>query len=76
MQVVAAPADIGDVVGTIVDRREDVAIAPKSLSAKRVERQAVLPRDEIERQLALDLLQPQPRIVVGSTERRPVVDWT
>ena len=60
--------------GAIVDRREDVAIALKGLSTKRLARQAVLPRDEIERQLALDLLQPEPGIVVGSAERGPVVD--
>ncbi|MGY3295224.1 hypothetical protein ACVWWP_008291 [Bradyrhizobium sp. LM3.6] len=74
VQIFAAPAHIGNVVGAIVDRREDVAIALEGLSTKCVERQAVLPRDEIERQLALDLLQPQPGIVVGSAERRPVVD--
>ncbi|MGY3405168.1 hypothetical protein ACVWZV_001281 [Bradyrhizobium sp. GM5.1] len=74
VQFGAAAADIGNVVGTIVDRRENVAIAREGRSAERVECQAVLPRDEIERLLAFDLLQPEPGIVVRSAERRPVVD--
>jgi hypothetical protein len=39
-----------------------------------VQRQAVLPFNEIERAGAFDFLQPEPGIVVGSAERGPVVD--
>ncbi len=74
VQIVAASADIGNVVGAIVDRSEHVAVVLPGLAAERLQRQLVLPLDEIERLLALDLLQPQKRIVVGRLKRGPVVD--
>lgn len=65
---------IGNVVRTIVDRRERITVAFERRAAEFPQRQPVLPLDEIERTDAFDLFQPEPGIVIGSAERRPVVD--
>ncbi|MET4323201.1 hypothetical protein ABIB90_007288 [Bradyrhizobium sp. JR4.1] len=58
VQMLAAPADIGDLVGPIVDRGERIAVALERRSAKHPHRSAILPLDEVQRPSAFDLFQP------------------
>jgi hypothetical protein len=76
-QIVEKPAEPGhvrNIVGPVVDRRQGVAIGRKCRAAESLQRQPALLLDELQRALALDVLEPQIWIVVGGGDRRPVVD--
>src|ERR1700676_4145299 len=70
----AAPRDIRDIVRPVVNRRQDIAIPRKSRTSEFLYCQRVLPLDEIKRPFALDLFQPQIRIIIGCGDGRPVID--
>ena len=61
----AAPGDYRDVVGPVEDRRERVAIGGKARVAKARHGRGILRLDPGERALAVDLFEPQIRVVVG-----------
>ena len=66
--------DIGNVVASVVDRRERIAIRLELPAAESFQRQPALPVDEIERAFAFDFLEPEIGIIVGGGDGRPVVD--
>ena len=70
----AAAADERDVVGAIEDRSQHVAIAFETRTAERGERALILRRDEGQRAFALDVLEPQIRIIVRRGEGGTIVD--
>jgi len=61
----AAPADQGDVVGSIEDRRKGVAISRKASVAEAPNGRRILRLDPSESALAVNLFEPEIRIVVG-----------
>ena len=72
----AAPSDDRDVVGPVEDRSERVAVGGKARVAKARQGRRVLRLDPGERPLAVDLFEPEIRVVVGCLERRPRVGAT
>ena len=74
VEVWTAPGDVRDVVWPIVDCGERIAIRREARMPEARERGLVLRVDPGQRTLALDLLKPEMRIVLRSSERRPGVD--
>jgi hypothetical protein len=74
VELPAAPCDIGNVVGPVVECRQRVAICRKGRAAELIQRQVILSFDEIERAPAVDFFQPEIGIVIGGGQCRPVVD--
>jgi hypothetical protein len=70
----AAPVDERNVVRPVEDVSQRVAIPGKAGVGEFPQRQGILALDEGQCAFALDLFQPQIRIVVGSCDRRAVVD--
>lgn len=51
-------ADIGDIVGPVVNRGQRISVSFGCRSAKHLQRSAILPLPEVQRPRAFDLFQP------------------
>ena len=66
--------DVGNIVGSIIDRRKRIAIRLEWPAAEGFQRQPALPVDEIECAFAFDVLEPEIRIIIGVRYGGPVVE--
>ena len=74
VQQPAAPGDVGDVVRPVEDRLQRVAIGLVRGVAVTREGLLALRRGPRERTRAVDVLEPEIRVVVGRLERRARID--
>jgi hypothetical protein len=74
VEIRSAPRDVGNLVGPVENRREDVPIGGKFGGAEGRKRPLVLRLDPDERPWPLYILEPEVRIVIRRRKRRPYIE--